>query len=246
MAMEYGTTREYKNKVDITGQIPKGTSNYVSAQLTGLDSATVYYYRISAKMGTEVIYSTENILKLRKDIVMIPIEYKQLSDSTVLLQGLLNANGNYLTNIKFQYGRTENYGDSIIGTPYYIYNYGTSLVVSTLCHLSPSVNYYGRITSMNGTTRYYSDSFKFRLTTNGLDSLDDNSAVIIYPNPATNYLMINSLKNVDKVEIFDSYGKPSIISSNETGINIAKLQKGIYLIRIYMGDKVISKKLIKN
>lgn len=197
-------------------------------------------------MGNEVIYSTENILKLQRSVVMIPIEFKQLSDSSVLLQGLLNANGNLLTNIKFQYGLTENFGDSITGTPNYIYSYVTSLVSSPLYHLSPSVIYSARITAINGTTRYYSDSFKFRLTPSGLDSLADNSGVVIYPNPAKNYLMINSLKDVDKVEIYDSFGKPSIISSKETKIDISQLQKGIYLIRINMGDKVVTKKLMKN
>jgi len=245
MVMEYGTTREYKNKVDISAQIPKGTYNYVSAQLTGLDSATVYFYRVRANMGEEIIYSAENVLKLKKDFIMIPIEFKQLSDSSILLQGLLNANGNLLTNVKFQYGLTENYGDSIAGTPNYAYNYGTSLVSSILYHLSPSVNYYGRIMVLNGTTRYYSDPFRFKLSITGVDSSVDNSSLVIYPNPATNNLTINSVDKVDKVEIYDSFGKLSIIS-NQTKVNISKLEKGIYLIRIYTGSKITTKKIMKN
>jgi len=243
--MEYGTTREYKNKVDISAQIPKGTYNYVLAQLTGLDSATVYFYRVRANMGEEIIYSAENVLKLKKDFIMIPIEFKQLSDSSILLQGLLNANGNLLTNVKFQYGLTENYGDSIAGTPNYAYNYGTSLVSSILYHLSPSVNYYGRIMVLNGTTRYYSDPFRFKLSITGVDSSVDNSSLVIYPNPATNNLTINSVDKVDKVEIYDSFGKLSMIS-NQTKVNISKLEKGIYLIRVYTGSKITTKKIMKN
>jgi len=245
MVMEYGTTREYKNKVDISAQIPKGTYNYVLAQLTGLDSATVYFYRVRANMGEEIIYSAENVLKLKKDFIMIPIEFKQLSDSSILLQGLLNANGNLLTNVKFQYGLTENYGDSIAGTPNYAYNYGTSLVSSILYHLSPSVNYYGRIMVLNGTTRYYSDPFRFKLSITGVDSSVDNSSLVIYPNPATNNLTINSVDKVDKVEIYDSFGKLSMIS-NQTKVNISKLEKGIYLIRVYTGSKITTKKIMKN
>lgn len=246
IALEYGTTREYKNKVDITGQIPKGTYNYVSAQLTGLDSATVYYYRIKANMGSELIYGSENILKLNRGIVMIPIEHKQLSDSSIVLQGLLNSNGSLLTNIRFQYGLTENFSDSIIAIPYNIYNVGTNLVSSTIYRLSPSVNYYARLTATNGLTRYYSDLFKFRINANVLDSITDSSGVLIFPNPATNYLTINSIKKVDKVEIYDSFGKLSIISGNQTKINISQLPKGINFIRIYTEDKVVTKKLIKN
>ena len=246
VVMEYGTTREYKDKVDIPGEIPKGTYNYVSTQLTGLDSATVYYYRIRANIGNEVIYSTENVLKLRKDIIMIPIEFKQITDSSVLLQGLLNANGNYLSNIKFQYGLTENFGDSVMAMPYSIYNYTTNLVSSSLNHLTPRVKYYARLSTTNGTAMFYSNTFTFILSDTRLDSLIDDSGVLIYPNPATNYLIIISLKNVDKVEISDWIGKTSIISNNETKINISQLQKGIYLLRIYQGDKVITKKIMKN
>lgn len=246
VTLEYGTTREYKNIVDISTQIPKGTYNYVSTQLTGLDSATVYYYRIRANMGDEVIYSSENMLKLKRDVIMIPIEFKQLSDSSVLLQGLINANGSYLSNIKFRYGLTENFGDSVIARPYSVYNYTTNLVSSTLYNLTPLVKYYARLSTTNGTAMFYSDTFTFTLSDTGLDRLTNDSGVLIYPNPATNYLMINSLKNVDKVEISDLIGKTSITSNNETKINISQLQKGIYLIRIYLGDKVITKKMIKN
>lgn len=246
VAMEYGTTREYKNKIDISGQITKGTSKYLTTQLTGLDSATVYYYRIRANMGDEVIYSTENILKLKRDIVMIPIEFKQLSESSVLLQGLINGNGSYLRNIKFHYGPTENLGDSVLATPYYAYNNITNLVSSPLYHLTPKLKYYARISTTNGTAMFYSDIFTFIISDTGLDSLEDDPEILIYPNPATNYLMINSLKTVNKVEISDLMGKTSITSNNETKINISQLQKGVYLIHIYLADKVITKKMIKN
>lgn len=246
VAMEYGTTREYKNKVDISGQIPKGYYNYLSTQLIGLDSATVYYYRIRANMGDEVIYSTENLLKLKRDIIMIPIEYKQLSDSSVLLQVLVNANGSYLRNIKFHYGLTENFGDSVFTTHYSIYSNITNLVSSSLYHLTPKLKYYARLSCSNGTAMFYSDIFTFILSDTGLDSQKEDSEILIYPNPATNYLMINSLKTVDKVEIYDLMGKTSITSNNETKINISHLQKGIYLIHIYLADKVITKKIMKN
>jgi len=246
MALEYGTTREYKNKVDILGQILKGDDKYVSSQLTELDSATVYYYRLRANMGNEVIYSNENILKVKKDILMIPIEFKQISDSTVLLQGLINANGSHLSNIQFRYGLTENLGDSALSIPYYAFYYTTSLISSTLYHLTPGVKYFAIISARSGTAMFYSIPFSFTLTDTKLDNLSDDSGVLIYPNPGTNYLMINSLKNVDKVEITDLIGKTSMISFNETKINISQLQKGIYLIRIYQGDKVITKKIMKN
>jgi len=244
--MEYGTTREYKNKVDISGIIPKGTYVFSSTQLTGLDSATVYYYRIKAKMGNELIYSAEKMLKLKKDIIMIPIDYKQLSDSSVLLQGLINSNGSYLSTIEFHYGLTESLSDSVLATPSYTYNYATILASATLYHLTPGVKYFAMLSATNGTSKLYSEPFTFTLIDASLATITDNLNVVIYPNPATNYLMINSIKTVDKVELSDLTGKVLITSKNETKINISHLQNGFYLVQIYIGDKVNTKKMIKN
>ena len=245
IAFEYGTTREYKNKVDDLTQINKGNYKYISTQITGLDSASVYYYRIRATLGKDVIYSAENILKLKRSVVMVPIETKQLSDSSIILNGLVNGNGTYLTNIRFQYGLTTNFGDSISGTPYYVYNYGTSLVSSTLRHLTPGLRYQARISATNGTVRYDSDVFTFTLYTTETDSLNDVAGISIYPNPAIDYVLIKSLRPVTKVDIYDSFGKLLLITENNNYISISHLQKGIYFVRIYLGDKQVTKKLIK-
>lgn len=246
IVFEYGTSREYKNQISYLTQIDKGSYNYISTQITGLDSDTVYYYRMKANLGTEVIYSTENILNLKRNVVMIPIESKQLSDSSIILRGLVNSNGIYLTNIKFQYGLTKNFGDSIIGTPYYTYNYGTNLVSSTLKHLIPGVYYYACISATNGTVRYYSDVFTFTFFSTVLDSLKNDERTIIYPNPATNFLLIKSDKIVSKVEISDTFGKLLLTTENASKIDISSLSKGIYLIRIFIEDQLVTKKFIKN
>ena len=243
---EYGPSREYKNQVTNLTQINKGSYKYIYTQISGLDSATVYYYRIKANLGKEVIYSEENILNLNRNVVMIPIEAKQVSDSSIILKGLINSNGTNLTNIRFQYGINENFGDSIPGTPYYAYNYGTSLVSSTLKHLTPGLSYQARISATNGIARYYSDVFTFTLYSTALDSLNDDSGVLIYPNPAINYALIKSLKPITRVEIYDSFGKLVKKSENNTKISISQWQKGIYLVRIYLGNQFVTKKLIIN
>ena len=245
IVIEYGTTREYKNQIPDLTQIAKGSYNYMSTQITGLDSSTVYYYRIKANMGKDVIYSAENILKLKRSVVMIPIETKQLSDSSIILKGLVNANGTYLTNIRFQYGKNENFSDSIIGMPNYAYNYGTSLVTSTLKHLTPGLRYQARISASDGSTRYYSDVFTFTLVSTALDSVNDEASVSIYPNPALNYVFIKSLKPVEKVEIYDSFGKLLLMSENNNKISISQWQNGIYFVRIYFDNQVVTRKLIK-
>jgi len=245
VVFEYGTSREYKNQIANLTQINKGSYSYISTQITGLDSAAVYFYRIKANLGKEVIYSAENILKLQRSVVIIPIETEHLSDSSIILHGLVYVNGSYLTNIKFQYGMTKVYGDSIYGSPSYLFNTGTQLVSTMLKQLTPGV-YHANISGINGTVRYCSDDFTFTVYLNSLDSLNDGTGVSIFPNPATNNVIIKSLKPVTKVEIYDLFGKLLWLNENSSEINISQWQNGIYFIKIFMGDKLVIKKLIKS
>jgi len=84
------------------------------------------------------------------------------------------------------------------------------------------------------------------LSSNGFDSLVDSSRVFVYPNPASNYLKISSDQKVDRVEIYDPFGKESITSAYDTKINVSLLKKGIYFVKIYTGGEVVTRKLIKD
>lgn len=246
IALEYGTTREFKNKVEITTLVPKGFNNYVNTQITNLDSSTVYYYRLKANMGNEIIQSAEYMLKLKRDVIITPIEFIQLSDSSVMLQGLINANGNLVSSIKFRYGITENLRDSVTAMPNYAYNYVTNIISSTLYHLTPNVKYYARLSAMWSNKMLFSDPFSFMLTATGIQAVTDDSGVIVFPNPATNFVSIKSEKAIQKLEVFDSFGKLMLTANNGNKINISQWQKGLYYIRINMDEKCITKKLMIN
>jgi photosystem II stability/assembly factor-like uncharacterized protein len=246
MVMEYGTTRDYKHKVEIAGQIPKGTASFLSAQLNALDSAIVYFYRFKANMGNEIIYSAENLLKLKRDVIMIPVEYTQLSDSSVLLKGLVNANGTFLGNVKFHYGLTESLGDSVLAVPNYTTSFSTSMVSSTLYRLTPGHKYFAKLSATNGTSMFYSEPFTFELINTGLDSLIDDFGVLMYPNPALKIIYLKSDNEIVKLEILDSFGKILSTTNNVNKIDISQLQKGIYFFRIYLRDNVVTKKMLKN
>lgn len=71
--------------------------------------------------------------------------------------------------------------------------------------------------------------------------------VSVYPNPAVNVINLkaNKKNNITKTEIFDMNGK-LVISSTETSINVEKLPKAVYVVKVYSGNEVIeTTKVIK-
>jgi photosystem II stability/assembly factor-like uncharacterized protein len=244
--LEYGTTREYNNHVSIEGQVAKGWFEYYSAQITQLDSATVYYYRIKADMGNEIIYSSENILKLQGGIVITPIEFVHLSDNSILLQGLMNSNGTYLSNIRFYYGQNEVLEDSVIATPYHSYDYATKLISARLDNLTPDVQYYGQISALDyyANQYYYSERFPFMLSSSNLDNIKDDNSILLYPNPASNLFTIEP--QIDKIEIYDLQGKFWLTVRNENTVNVSQSPVGLYFVKIFSNNQIFVKKLIIN
>lgn len=246
VAVEYGTTREYKNQIATTpNQINKGYSSYISAQLNGMDSTAVYFYRIKGEMGTETIYSNENILTLKKGVIMIPIEIKLQSDSSVLMQGLINSKGAYIYNIKFQYGLSGNYSDSIAASPSAVYSSLTSKVTSKISKVIPNVKYYARLTATDGTKKYYSEEFTFTVTSNDSNLINKDVEISVYPNPVEDYFIIESTSPVDKVDIIDSFGKMQSIQKDGNRLDISNYPKGIYIVKIFTDNKLKTRKIIK-
>ena len=78
----------------------------------------------------------------------------------------------------------------------------------------------------------------------GLDEYH-KTETIIYPNPASHVLNINTTKKIDSVEVYDLVGKFILKADNQQSINVEHLNTGTYIIKIKTGDKIVSKKFIK-
>jgi hypothetical protein len=74
----------------------------------------------------------------------------------------------------------------------------------------------------------------------------------IYPNPASDIIYIenNSSTNQIKISILDVQGKEVFNNSYNSGeiitVNMANLNKGIYLVKLENGNSLVFKKVIKN
>ncbi|HWS59332.1 MAG TPA: T9SS type A sorting domain-containing protein, partial [Flavobacterium sp.] len=82
-------------------------------------------------------------------------------------------------------------------------------------------------------------------------SLNDNSVnkkINIYPNPTTGLVTISNEDNltIDKIEIVNVLGKTVATKTENTSqVDITSLSNGMYVFKIYSGENVSIKKIIK-
>lgn len=104
----------------------------------------------------------------------------------------------------------------------------------------------GDITGFHGG---YSDLLIYKLTFDPLSvSNFDEKEFILYPNPASSQLNIQSQNNlsINKIMIYNMLGKTILEQSgNAESINIQSLSNSIYIIKIESGEKIYQTKFIK-
>ena len=75
----------------------------------------------------------------------------------------------------------------------------------------------------------------------------DFNSIKMYPNPVTSFLFIDSyIIELTKVEIFSSLGKKvKEVTKDFKSINVGELSNGVYFIKAYSDNKIITRKMIK-
>jgi len=92
--------------------------------------------------------------------------------------------------------------------------------------------------------------FSYKVGDNCPLNVEDNilmQSVRIFPNPARNYIHIDSpLRTLKKVEIYSLIGKKlKVVHSNTENIYIDDLSSGLYLIRVFSEDGNFVTKFLK-
>jgi hypothetical protein len=67
----------------------------------------------------------------------------------------------------------------------------------------------------------------------------------IYPNPTSNFINITSSQIINKIELYSILGKKILEVNHKDSIDISAFHSGIYFVKIYSGNRSISKKIIK-
>jgi hypothetical protein len=79
-----------------------------------------------------------------------------------------------------------------------------------------------------------------------IDNGEPLKEIIVYPNPAHNYIKINIPNNtIFSTYIYNSTGQLVSRTRNQDYINVAKLNSGIYFVKIKYDNTVVTKKIVK-
>ncbi|WP_456438342.1 T9SS type A sorting domain-containing protein [Psychroserpens sp.] len=81
----------------------------------------------------------------------------------------------------------------------------------------------------------------------GIDDEKLANSVRLFPNPAGNFISVQSeLMAMDKIEIYSVFGKRvKSVDHNFDYISITDLSKGVYFIKIMSKNRTVSIKLLK-
>ncbi|MBV7439822.1 fibronectin type III domain-containing protein [Weeksellaceae bacterium TAE3-ERU29] len=248
IVFEYGTT-DYKNSVPATpSRVNANHSKYVTATIPNIDTSLNYRYRLKATYNGEAIYSVERVFNFSEDIIIVDGTMKKAQSNSIELRGLINSYGRNLTDVHFEYGVTDSFGSTIIGTPNEVYNYNTNLITALINNLIPNQTYYYRLVATHDGRTIYSDTYKY--TTGGIGLKKEIS---IYPNPATDFVNIKSniSEKIKSIEFYNVLGQliysKNIFNIYDTKINVSDFKKGVYFIKAnFENTKPVSSELILN
>lgn len=78
-------------------------------------------------------------------------------------------------------------------------------------------------------------------------SIEQNEVIQtkVYPNPVASILTVESSQSIDKLEIYNVLGKRVGMISDSNSMDMSELNSGIYMLKIFSGNKVSSQKIIK-
>lgn len=247
---EYGGL-SFENSINASpAEVSGQNSLYLSTvlQSSSLIPNKNYYVRLKAETNGKTIYSNTSVFNLDNQLILTKDENEIVSNTSIKLNGLIKAFDYYpVTDIKFEYGKTENLGNESPSMPSYSY-YSTSTlkITSTLIGLDTGQKYYYKISAIQNGEKKHSDLYEFTLAPLSVSDIN-KSRIAIYPNPVNEILHFESSNNISKIEIYDLSGKLLLVKSAENidNINLQNLPNAIYNVKIYSKDKVVTKKIIK-
>ena len=84
----------------------------------------------------------------------------------------------------------------------------------------------------------------------GMDDVEFNFVEAkVYPNPAIDYLSIETKEMVQRLEVYDALGRRAISKApnqNNFSLDISNLEKGIYILKLQTKEGIGSYKIVKN
>lgn len=159
---EYGKTISYgSTKTAATDLLTGENGKSVSADILGLESGTTYHFRIRATNSKGTTHGDDlTFTTLGGPPTAITKIATGVNRTSALLNGIANAN--FLpTDVKFEYGLTTSYGNTINAIPVQVSGNKDTYVASAVSSLTPLTYYHFRIVAINslGTTYGVDNTF---------------------------------------------------------------------------------------
>lgn len=104
-----------------------------------------------------------------------------------------------------------------------------------------SGNYSVTVSNVNGCS---STSTVLNLTVTDIDEVNGEMESLLYPNPSSGIVMVQSAYRFHLIEVFDLSGK-LLLSTIEQQFDLSPFAEGIYAVRLHGVSAVINQKLIK-
>jgi hypothetical protein len=85
----------------------------------------------------------------------------------------------------------------------------------------------------------------YNLSTTSVKKDNEEENIYLYPNPASEYININTSDVIKKIEIYDFLGKLCLVDLNSNVLNVSSLIPGVYSVKIITQNQIFYQKLIK-
>lgn len=70
------------------------------------------------------------------------------------------------------------------------------------------------------------------------------SLISIYPNPSNGVFNLQFSDKINRIKVFDTYGREIMKTNNQTQIDLTNQEKGIYYVNIISGDNITVEKIV--
>lgn len=188
-----------------------------------------------------------------EDYTLMTYNYNSFNNPVSAIEQIWN-NNNWEDDLKYTYSYDEN-NNLIELLILYWYNNNWVNSWQNTSTFSPDnfmLSDVIKVWTYDGTTIEYGDStyIHFHTILNEDEWIVNGNNVIVFPNPCSEKFTIESNLIFDSIEIYNIYGElvyaiPSSNAKLSMDINIVERPNGIYFVKLLVGTKTITKKIIK-
>jgi uncharacterized protein (TIGR02145 family) len=174
VTFEYGTTTSYDSTVTASQSPVTGDGiRNVSADISNLTPFTTYHFRVKAENSKWInFYSSDSTFITCKAVKTL--EATKVDSTTARLKGTINGFLGFSTIVKFEYGTSINYGNTVTVSRNMLAGDSITNVSSDISGLGTNSIYHFRIKAENPLWIFYGSDTIFHTTLSSVTDIDSN------------------------------------------------------------------------